>query len=66
MTQRTERGVEKVDLWSFVEGAIGFMSDVTHGGTRLILILGGKEVGAVVPMSDLQKLKDNEQKGGNE
>ena len=67
MAQRTQSNTESVDLWSFVAGAIGFLSDVSHGGTRLILILDGNEVGVVVPMSDFQKLQQSdEQKGGGQ
>ncbi|HOZ48672.1 MAG TPA: hypothetical protein PLO37_15600 [Candidatus Hydrogenedentes bacterium] len=61
MPQETQS--ETVDLWAFIEGAIGFTSDVAHGGTRLILTLDGKELGAVVPMSDFKELQ---QKGGGE
>ncbi len=55
---------ETVDLWAFVEGAIGFMSDVAHGGTRLILTFDGHPLGCVVSMEDYQRLQQgNEQKG---
>ena len=56
MTHQTQSNTETVDLWAFVEGAIGFTSDVAHGGTHLILTLDGKPVCAVVPMEDLAKL----------
>jgi hypothetical protein len=66
MTQRTKSCVEKVDLWSFVEGAIGFISDVECGGSRLVLTLDNREVCAVVPMGDFQRLQlEDEQKGGS-
>jgi prevent-host-death family protein len=53
-----------VDLWVFIEGAIGFLSDVTHGGTRLIITFDGKPLGCVVSMEDYQRLQQtNEQKG---
>ena len=64
MAKRFKTEMETVDLWSFVEGAIGFMSDVSHGGTHLILTLEGKQIGAVVPMEDYLKLQNiNIQRG---
>ena len=60
----TEPETEFVDIWTFVEGAIGFLSDVTHGGTRLILTFDNKPLGCVVSMEDYQRLQlTNEQKG---
>lgn len=50
---------ETLSLWSFLVDPIGFLSDVEHGGTRLILTLDDKPVGAVVPLSDLEKLQHN-------
>jgi len=66
MPQETQSSVEKVDLWSFVKGAIGFVSDVEHGGTRLVLTLDNREVCAVVPLADFQRLQQGDkQKGGS-
>jgi hypothetical protein len=60
----TKPETESVDLWVFIEGAIGFLSDVTHGGTRLILTFDGQPLGCVVSMDDYQKLQlQEEQKG---
>jgi hypothetical protein len=60
----TEPETETVDLWVFIEGAIGFLSDVTHGGTRLILTYEDKPLGCVVSMEDYERLQQsNEQKG---
>ena len=67
MTQRTQSCIEKVSLWSFVEGAIGFISDVECGGSRLVLTLDKREVCAVVTLADFQRLQqEDEQKGGSE
>ena len=55
---------ESVDLWTFVEGAIGFLSDVTHGGTRLVITFEGKPLGCVVCMADLQRLQAAENQKG--
>jgi hypothetical protein len=46
---------ETVDLWSFVEG-----------GTRLILTIDGRALGAVVPMEDLSRLNNNPKRGGSD
>ena len=54
---------ETVDLWAFIEGAIGFLSDVAHGGTRLILTFEGEPLGCVVPMADYENLQQQDQKG---
>ena len=55
---------ESVDIWTFIEGSIGFLSDVTHGGTRLILTFDGQPLGCVVSMDDYQRLQQcNMQKG---
>ena len=67
MPQQTQSSTESVDIWSFVEGAIGFMSDVAHGGTRLVITFDGQPLGCVVSMDDFQRLQQNdEQKGGSE
>lgn len=50
---------ETISLWSFLNDSIGFLSDVQHGNTRLILTLDNIPMGAVIPMSDLQQLEDN-------
>ncbi len=62
--QPTRSETESVDLWVFIEGAIGFLSDVTHGGTRLILTFDGKALGCVVSMEDYQKLQQQEEPKG--
>lgn len=54
-----ESNTETLSLWSFLADPIGFLSDVQHGGAHLILTLDGKPVGAVVPLSDLEKLQHN-------
>jgi len=56
---------ETVDLWAFIEGAIGFLSDVTHGGTRLVITSDGKPLACVVCIADLNKLQAADQKGEN-
>jgi hypothetical protein len=61
----TKPETETVDLWAFVEGAIGFLSDVTHGGTRLILTYEDKPLGCVVSMEDYQKLQQQEEPKGD-
>jgi hypothetical protein len=55
---------ETVDLWSFVQGAIGFTSDIQHGGTRLVLTLDGIPLASVVSMRDLQTLQTRDQQEG--
>jgi hypothetical protein len=57
MAQEKQPEMETVDLWTFIEGAIGFVSDVEHGGTRLVLTLDNRAVCVVVPMGDFQKLQ---------
>ena len=59
MSLPVESKIEPLSLWSFLQDPIGFISDVQQGGTHLILTLDGKPVGAVVPLSDLQKLQHN-------
>lgn len=48
---------ETVDLWSFIEGAISFLSDVAHGGTRLVITFDGRPLGCVVCIADLKRLQ---------
>ena len=55
---------ESVDLWAFIEGAIGFLSDVTHGGTRLVITFEGKPLGCVVCIADLKRLQEADNKKG--
>ena len=50
---------ETISLWSFLNDSIGFLSDVEHAGTHLILILDDKPMGAIVPVRDLQKIENN-------
>ena len=50
---------ETMSLWIFLNDSIGFLSDVEHAGTRLILELDGQPMGAVIPMHGLQQLEDN-------
>ncbi len=50
---------ETLSLWSFLNDPIGFLSDVEHGDTRIILTLDNKALGAIVPVRDLQQLEDN-------
>jgi len=57
---------ESVDLWTFIEGAIGFLSDVTHGGTRLVITFEGKPLGCVVCMAELEKLQAAENQKGED
>ena len=57
---------ESVDLWTFIEGAIGFLSDVTHGGTRLVITFEGKALGCVVCMADLDRLQAAENQKGED
>ena len=64
MNQQTQSQTETVDLWTFIAGAIGFSSDVQHGGTRLLLTLDNREVCAVVPMSDYQRLQQTDKQKG--
>ena len=64
MNQQTQSDVETVDLWSFIEGAIAFVSDVEFGKTRLLLTLDNREVCAVVPLEDFHKLQQNSQQKG--
>ena len=52
---------ETISLWSFLNDSIGFLSDVQHGNTHLILTLDDKPMGAVIPMHDLQRLEENNQ-----
>ena len=67
MNQQAQTDVETVDVRTFVLNPIGFLSDVEHGGTRLILTIDGLALGSVVPMSDFQQLQHNdEQKGENQ
>ena len=61
MSKPTQPSVELVDLWSFVEGAIGFVSDVEFGKTRLVLLLDNREICAVVPMEDFHRLQQDEE-----
>ena len=56
--------IETVDLWAFVVGAVGFVADVAHGGTRLLLTLDGREMVAVVPMCDYQRLQQSDEQKG--
>jgi hypothetical protein len=60
----TESETESVDVWTFIEGAIGFLSDVTHGGTRLILTFDGQPLGCVVSMEDYARLQQQEEPKG--
>jgi hypothetical protein len=62
MARQKQPEVETVDLWTFIEGAIGFVSDVEHGGTRLVLTLNNRAVCVVVPMSDFQQLQQNKER----
>lgn len=48
---------ESVDVWAFTEGAFGFLSDVAHGSTRLVITIEGKPIAAVVPLEDLERLQ---------
>lgn len=57
MPPPVESNTEGLSLYSFLEDPVGFLSDVQHDGTRLILTLDGKPVGAVIPFPDLQKLQ---------
>lgn len=57
MPPPVKTSTETLSLWSFLIDPIGFLSDVQHGGTHLILTLDEKPVGAVVPLSDLEKLQ---------
>ena len=57
---------ESVDLWAFIEGAIGFLSDVTHGGTRLVITFDGKPLVCVVCLADLQRLQAAENQKGED
>lgn len=57
MPPPVKTSTETLSLWSFLADPIGFLSDVQHGGTHLILTLDSKPVGAVVPLSDLHKLQ---------
>ena len=59
MPPPVESNTETLSLWSFLADPIGFLSDVEHGGTQIILILDDKPLGAVVPLSDLEKLQHN-------
>jgi len=59
MPPPVESNTETLSLWSFLADPIGFLSDVEHGGTHLILTLDGKPIGAVIPLSDLKKLQHN-------
>jgi len=63
--ERQDGNTESVDLWAFIEGLIGFLSDVAHGGTRLIITVDGKDVAAVVPMSDLRRLPNSREEAEN-
>ena len=53
---RQHSNVETVDLWVFIAGAIGFLSDVSHGGNRLILTVEENDIGVVISMDDYNKL----------
>ena len=64
MNQQTQSHTETVDLWSFIEGAIGFLSDVQCGKTHLIITHAGKPLAAIVPLEDLQQLQHNNEKKG--
>ena len=55
---------ESVDLFTFVEGAIGFLSDVTHGGTRLVITFAGKPLACVVCLADLNTLQEADNQKG--
>ncbi len=57
MPPPVKTSTETLSLYSFLEDPIGFISDVQHGGTHLILTLDSKPVGAVVPLYDLQKFQ---------
>ena len=59
MPPPVKSSTETISLQSFLIGSVAFLSDVQQGGTHLILTLDGKPVGAVVPLSDLQKLQHN-------
>jgi len=59
MPPPVKTSTETLSLWSFLADPIGFLSDVQHGGTHLILTLEDKPVVAVIPLSDLQKLQHN-------
>ena len=60
MSLPVESKTEPLSLWSFLQDPIGFLSDVAQGGIHLVLLLEGKPVGAVVPLSDLKKLQEKE------
>ena len=47
MPPPVESNTETLSLWSFLADPIGFLSDVEHGGTHLILTLDGKPVGEI-------------------
>lgn len=57
MPPPVKTSTETLSLYSFLEDPIGFISDVQHGGTHLVLTLDGEPLGAVIPLSDLQKLQ---------
>lgn len=57
MPPPVKTNTETLSLWSFLQDPIGFLSDVQHGGTPLIITLDDKPVGAVIPFYDLQKLQ---------
>lgn len=57
-----EQQTESVDIWTFIAGAIGFLSDVAHGGTRLILTYDGKPLGCVVCMEDFKQLEQTKER----
>lgn len=64
MTGQAQSNTESVDVWTFIEGAISFLSDVAHGGTRLILTFDEKPLGCLVSMDDFHGLQQNDEQKG--
>lgn len=62
MPPPVKSSTETLSLWSFLADPIGFLSDVQHGNTRLILTLDEKPLGAIVPTRDLQQIEDTNHK----
>jgi hypothetical protein len=49
-----------------ITAAISFLSDVAHGGTRLVLTIDEKPLGCVVSMEDFHRLQENDEQKGKQ